>query len=59
MFAALGQIGKALLPELLTLGSNMLSSSRLGSTLKKFGNSQLGGMSKNILGAISRGIKEA
>lgn len=40
----------------MTVGSKMLSSSSLGSTLKKFGNSQLGGITKNIFGAITKGI---
>ena len=36
MLAVLGQVGKALLPQLATLGGNLLGNSRIGSSLKKF-----------------------
>lgn len=42
MLSVLGQIGKALIPQLLTIGGNILQNSSLGSSLKKFGRSDWG-----------------
>jgi hypothetical protein len=39
MFGILGQIGKALLPTLMNVGGQLLSSSPIGTSLKKFGKS--------------------
>ena len=39
MFSILGQIGKALLPTLATIGGRLLSNSPVGSALKQFGKS--------------------
>ena len=36
MFAALGSIGRALIPQLATIGGNLLGNSRIGGTIKKF-----------------------
>jgi len=36
MFATLGALGKAFLPQLLTIGSKALMSSPVGGTIKKF-----------------------
>ncbi len=59
MFGILGQIGKALLPTLMNVGGQLLSSSPIGTSLKKFGKSQFGDVLKNGATILKSAIQNA
>jgi hypothetical protein len=47
MLATIGAIGRALLPQLVTIGGRMLGSSGLGRTIKKAMDSPVGALIKS------------
>lgn len=59
MLAALGQVGKALIPQLITIGGRAIGNSSLGDKFKRFmsgsGGQVVKGLTNNILGDTQGG----